>query len=174
MSTSVECAFPGSGLTASEDSSKLPLLRDIIAERGRPTFVVHWFRNTGQQIGEMLDDMDVSWVAIDGSTPPNARKTAVNSFQQGASAVLLGSVSVVAEGLTLTAADEVVMMERSWVPSQNEQVIRRLHRIGQTRPVSVRQLVTPKSVDTLQWKALDEKQQGIEPVISRKQLSTYL
>jgi SNF2 family DNA or RNA helicase len=60
------------------------------------------------------------------------------------------------------------------VPSQNEQVIRRLHRIGQTRPVTVRQLVTPKSVDALQWKTLADKQLGIDPVLTATDLAKNL
>jgi SNF2 family DNA or RNA helicase len=174
LSTSVECAFPGTGLPLSDDSTKLMLIREMLETRTRPVFIVHWFGNTGRSIGALLTDLGVSWAGVNGTTPQAQRRAIFADFQAGNYAVLVGSVGVVAEGITLTAADEAVLVERSWVPSQNEQVIRRLHRIGQTRPVSVRQLVTPKSVDTLQWETLTKKQAGIDPVLTPKDLAKML
>jgi hypothetical protein len=49
---------------------------------------------------------------------------------------LCGSLETIAEGLTLTAADFGIFVEQSYKPSRNEQAIRRIHRMGQTRPTT--------------------------------------
>jgi len=56
-------------------------------------------------------------------------------------------LETLAEGLTLVQADLTVFLEKSYKPSRNEQAIRRIHRLGQTRPVTVLDYVTPGTVD---------------------------
>jgi SNF2 family DNA or RNA helicase len=71
----------------------------------------------------------------------------VTDFQAGKLDVLVGSLETISEGLTLTAADLVIYVEHSWKPSRNEQALRRIHRLGQTRPVTALDYVTPGTVD---------------------------
>jgi SNF2 family DNA or RNA helicase len=146
-------------------SGKMRLVSELLEDRSGPTFLVCWYRNTAEALRWVSEGLGRSTGMVRGATPQKDRKAVFRAFQEGSLDVLIGSVGVVAEGITLTAADEVVMVERSWVPSTNEQVIRRLHRIGQTRPVTVRQLVAPKTVDALQWAALRDKKSGIDPVL---------
>jgi SNF2 family DNA or RNA helicase len=60
-----------------------------------------------------------------------------DDFQQGKIEVLVGTIGAMREGITLTAADTVHFLERSWVPAWNHQAEDRLHRIGQANCVSV-------------------------------------
>lgn len=84
-------------------------------------------------------------------------RPAVGQGKEGKLDVLVGSLETVSEGLTLTQADMAIFVEKSYKPSRNEQAMRRVHRIGQTRPVSVLDYVTPKSVDANKRALLAEK-----------------
>lgn len=79
---------------------------------------------------------------INGSTPIPRRQEIVNRFQrhlkrdEGFDVLVLGPKAA-GTGLTLTAATHVIHLSRWWNPSVEEQCNDRVHRIGQTRPVTV-------------------------------------
>ena len=50
-------------------------------------------------------------------------------------------------GLTLTAADRVIVVDPAWNPSVDSQSVDRAYRIGQTRPVVVYRLITCGTVE---------------------------
>ena len=79
---------------------------------------------------------------INGGTPIAARQKAVENFQRhlandgGFDLMVLGTRAA-GTGLTLTAATHVIHVSRWWNPAVEEQCNDRVHRIGQTRPVSI-------------------------------------
>jgi superfamily II DNA or RNA helicase len=79
---------------------------------------------------------------INGSTPIPRRQEIVNRFQrhlkrdEGFEVLVLGPKAA-GTGLTLTAATHVIHLSRWWNPAVEEQCNDRIHRIGQTRPVTV-------------------------------------
>lgn len=164
MATGISSANPDID-PKDQQSGKMRLVEETLDGRTSPTLVVCWFRNTAEALIRTVQRLGVSVAGVSGQTRPKDRAERFGAFQRGELPVLVTSVGVVREGLTLTAADEVLLVERSWVPSDNEQVIRRLHRIGQTRPVTVRQLITPKTVDHGQWNSLHHKRAHIDKVL---------
>ena len=163
MSTGLSSADPD---IDDRHSGKLAALAELLADRPLPTLVVCYLKHTAAALIRVCERMGLRYRTIGASTSAKARKEAVAAFQAGELDVLVGSVLVIGEGLTLTAADEVILVERPWRPDQMEQAIRRLHRIGQTRPVTVRQLVTPRTVDRAQWDALHTKAAHIRAVLT--------
>ncbi|MEL0436639.1 DEAD/DEAH box helicase [Phycobacter sp. K97] len=85
-----------------------------------------------------LEKIDV----INGDTPIPRRQEIVNHFQRhlrtddGFDILILGPKAA-GTGLTLTAATHVIHLSRWWNPAVEEQCNDRVHRIGQTNPVSV-------------------------------------
>ena len=79
---------------------------------------------------------------INGSTPIPRRQEIVTRFQrhlkcdEGFEVLVLGPKAA-GTGLTLTAATHVIHLSRWWNPAVEEQCNDRVHRIGQTRPVTV-------------------------------------
>lgn len=79
---------------------------------------------------------------INGSTPIPRRQEIVTRFQrhlnrdEGFDLLVLGPKAA-GTGLTLTAATHVIHLSRWWNPAVEEQCNDRIHRIGQTRPVTV-------------------------------------
>ena len=79
---------------------------------------------------------------INGGTPITKRQAIVNCFQRhldqdGGFDLLVLGPKAAGTGLTLTAATHVIHLSRWWNPAVEEQCNDRVHRIGQTRPVTV-------------------------------------
>jgi hypothetical protein len=127
-------------------SGKLDALEQLLADRKLPTLVVAHFRDTVDACARRAEAAGRSAVVVRGGSKAN-RRQAVRAFQRGEVDVLCATLDTISEGLTLTVADQVIFVERSWRPSRNEQALRRIHRIGTKRPVSAIDLVTRKSSD---------------------------
>jgi len=105
-------------------------------------------------------------VTIDGSVSLAGRQEAAHTFQHDpACRMLLGSLRVASEGLTLTAADLEVFAEIDWSPSVMRQCEDRACRIGQTRAVRIHHLVFEGSLDAHISATLVAKQEGIDALI---------
>lgn len=124
------------------DSNKFDQLREDLSERYRPTLVAGHYQNTVEAAAKLARSMGKKVEVIHGGTAPVARKKIVDQFQKGQIDVLVGSLDTISEGLTLTAADMLIQLETSYKPSRNQQVKRRIHRLGQEHPCTVREYVS--------------------------------
>jgi superfamily II DNA or RNA helicase len=105
----------------------------------------------------MLDEVDralatrgIPSLRLDGST--RDRAAVVAAFQRpDGPPVLTISITAGGTGLTLTAADRVVLLDPWWNPAVEEQAAARAHRLGRDRPVTVVRLV---AADTVEEKVL--------------------
>jgi SNF2 family DNA or RNA helicase len=164
LSTGVSSVGEGDQDLDDKQSGKLALTAEMVDDRSSPTLLGCYFRNTARSLVRLCERLGKSYVTFGASTTPKGRKEAVRGFQEGSFDVMIGSIPVVGEGLTLTAADGVYLVERMWTPDKNTQLIRRVQRRGQQRSVGVRQLVTPDSVDQGQWEALKDKKARVNRV----------
>lgn len=97
-------------------------------------------------------------VSITGSDDAKARHQAVHSFQTDPKMrVFIGQMQAAGTGLTLTAADQCILGEQSWVPAENAQAVKRFHRIGQRNSVRVRILTLRNTLDDALGRKLAEK-----------------
>jgi SNF2 family DNA or RNA helicase len=138
-------------LDPSEDplkgSGKLQRLVFDLADRSRPTLVVAHFQASVDAARDVALGLGKSAESIHGGTSRPERRRIVEDFKAGRLDVLCGSLETIAEGLTLTAADMVIFLETSFKPSRNQQAMRRIHRMGQERPCTALDYITPDSVD---------------------------
>lgn len=92
--------------------------------------------------------LPIDHVMITGTVKPDAQADAVDRFQNDPKLKLvLGTIQCMGEGITLTAASNVVLMDRWWNPAVNSQAIDRCHRIGQKNAVQVIQPINEFSID---------------------------
>ncbi|CAM8916809.1 hypothetical protein QQ045_033143 [Rhodiola kirilowii] len=77
------------------------------------------------------------------------RGRVMDKFEEvgGSSKVLLASITACAEGVSLTAASRVVMLDSEWNPSKTKQAIARAFRPGQQRVVYVYQLLATNTME---------------------------
>ena len=153
ISTGLQVAFED----AKPASGKLDRLEYDLSNRSRPTLVFAHYRASLEAAAQVADRLNLHWGLVHGGTSRPDRSRIVRAFQSGELDVLFGSLETLAEGLTLTQADLLIMLEKSWKPSRNTQAIRRVHRLGQTRPVTVLDYVTPNTVDSAKRELLAAK-----------------
>jgi SNF2 family DNA or RNA helicase len=141
------------------------LLQDELAAGALDKVVVFaHHREVLRALASGLDRYGV--VVIDGNTSPGQRQAAIDRFQSHPKIrVFLGQITAAATAITLTAASHVVFAEASWVPADNLQAAKRVHRIGQTRPVVVRFVSLAGSLDEAITEVLRRKARLLAQII---------
>lgn len=102
-----------------------------------------------------------------GDTPVEDRQAMVDRFQSGESKVFISTSRAGGVGITLTKAQDVIMVDRPWTPGDAIQCEDRCHRIGQKSAVSAIWLQygeIDEKVDSI----LAEKHERIELVLQGK------
>jgi SNF2 family DNA or RNA helicase len=98
-----------------------------------------------QLASEGLLARGIGHVTLTGGTPD--RQKPIDAFQQGRSDVFLISLKAGGAGLNLVGADTVIHYDPWWNPAAQAQATDRAHRIGQTKPVFVFDLIAAGSVE---------------------------
>lgn len=125
---------------------KFDMLKFDLESRSRPTFVVAHYRDVVEACARVAQNTGARVGYVHGGNKASAGQT-IRDFRAGKIDVLVGSIETVAEGLTLTRADMCIFVEKSFKPYRNQQALYRIHRMGQENPVTIRDYVTPNSVD---------------------------
>lgn len=104
-------------------------------------------------------------VVVQGGDTEAERQAAIDTFQKDPTArVFIGQITACATAVTLTAAHHALFVESSWVPSDDEQAIYRLRRIGQKRQVVVQYAYLAGSIDEALSKTIARKVQDLLPL----------
>ncbi|UPL01101.1 hypothetical protein LCI18_012035 [Fusarium solani-melongenae] len=99
-----------------------------------------------------------SYERIDGQSSLRQRREAIAEFENNpACTVLLATIGSAGEGIDLTSANHVHLMEPHWNPMTEEQAMARVHRIGQLRPVIATKYITPRSIEEYVLEVQKEK-----------------
>jgi SNF2 family DNA or RNA helicase len=136
--------------TSTLPSAKLERARLLLRElraAGRRALVFSQFTSHLDLCAEAFAADGARLLRLDGRTAKAARVKAVDAFQRGEADALLVSLGAGGTGLTLTAADAVVLLDPWWNPALEAQAADRAHRIGQTKPVTIFRLVSQDTVE---------------------------
>jgi superfamily II DNA or RNA helicase len=153
-------------------SGKLARATEILAElvdAGERALVFTQFREMGdllvRHLGGSLALPDVPF--LHGGVPMLRRDTMVQRFQEDDDAppILLVSLRAGGTGLNLTRASHVLHYDRWWNPAVEDQATDRVHRIGQTRAVTVHTLVTAGTIEERIAELLDRKRALADAVV---------
>jgi SNF2 family DNA or RNA helicase len=86
-------------------------------------------------------------------------------FQNKHIQVLLATLGAGSEGVNFSTASTVVFLDRSWAPRVNKQAEDRLHRMGQTKPVQVIDLIAKNTVDMGRKQSLERKWSWVKSLL---------
>jgi hypothetical protein len=103
-----------------------------------------------------------------GDVKMDDRQKNVDRFQNDPTCNLFIGNDAAAEGLTLTAASQVIFGEPDWVPGKLAQKEDRAHRIGQRDSVNVTYLVLSGSLDATMVKRCVDKLDVIDQALDRQ------
>lgn len=132
----------------SEPSNKLDAVMEIIKDSDQPVAVFSQFAQMVELLAARLEKAGIPHGLYTGKVPKAERDQMVDDFQAGKLKVFCGSIKAGGVGITLTAASTIIILNREWAESLNEQVIDRLHRIGQKNAVHVIDIVSEGTIDT--------------------------
>jgi superfamily II DNA or RNA helicase len=135
-------------------SGKLARSTEILGElvdAGERALVFTQFREMGELLVDHLrSELRLPEVPfLHGGVPMLKRDAMVQRFQEDedAAPILLVSLRAGGTGLNLTRASHVLHYDRWWNPAVEDQATDRVHRIGQTRAVTVHTLVTAGTIE---------------------------
>ncbi len=134
---------------------------DEILSGGHRLLVFSAFASMLRIMRTALDKREISYGYLDGSTKDKDRQDEVARFMQpDGPPLFLCSLKAGGVGLTLTAADYVILYDPWWNPAVERQAIDRTHRIGQQRAVTAYRLVTTGTVEE-KIRALAERKSAL-------------
>ena len=136
-----------------------------LAQGEKPLVFAH-HKDVLDGIENHLREADVSFVRLDGSTPSQQRQDLVDRFQNVETVrVFLGSMTAAGQGITLTAASQVLITEQAWTPAEMDQAEDRAHRIGQTDTVIATHLVAVGTIDEPVLELINQKRTTAAQVV---------
>ena len=151
-----------------DPSTKLDTLLeqlDEVLDEGHKVLVFSQFTSFLAILRQKLDERGRTYEYLDGKTTD--RQSRVERFQEDSDCRLfLVSLKAGGQGLNLTAADYVYILDPWWNPAVEAQAIDRAHRIGQTRPVFAYRLIARDTVEEKILALQDQKRELAASIIS--------
>jgi len=98
---------------------------------------------------------------IDGGTNMQKRQRIVEQFQSGEILCIVATIGALSTGVTLTAASKMIFNSLSWVPADNMQAEKRIHRIGTSEKCFIYRMLKTE-FDANICKMLTKKENVIE------------
>jgi SNF2 family DNA or RNA helicase len=129
-------------------SAKIEVFFELLGRQlaeGRRVLVFSQFTRMLALLSEGLLARGIRHLTLTGATVDRQRR--VDDFEQGRADVFLISLKAGGTGLNLTSADTVIHYDPWWNAAAQAQATDRAHRIGQTKPVFVHNLVVAGSVE---------------------------
>jgi SNF2 family DNA or RNA helicase len=138
-------------------------LAENIIEQGKKVII---FCNFTDSLNQIFTHFGKSAVKIDGSMSKPERQNSVDQFQENDKVkVFVGNIKAAGVGITLTAAEAVIMNDLSFLPSDHAQAEDRAYRIGQKNNVLVYYPLFENTIEGVIYDILNAKKQVIATVM---------
>ena len=152
---------------ADEKVSQTIELAENIVEQGKKVII---FCNFTDSLNKICEHFGKSAVKINGSMSKPERQHSVDSFQENDKIkVLVGNIKAAGVGITLTAAEAVIMNDLSFLPSDHAQAEDRAYRYGQKNNVLVYYPIFENTIEGIIYDILNNKKQVIATVMGDNQ-----
>jgi SWI/SNF-related matrix-associated actin-dependent regulator 1 of chromatin subfamily A len=138
-------------------------LIDKCLEQGKKVIVLTNFTMTLEMIHEKYKKNSVT---LDGRMSKERKQEAVDKFQnEDKIKVFIGNIKAAGVGITLTAAEVVIMNDLSFVPADHSQGEDRAYRYGQKNSVLVYYPVFDNTIEKIIYNILQRKKNVIDQVM---------
>ena len=96
--------------------------------------------------------------SIRGSQTTSVRQKAIDAFVNDPEvSIIVCSLTAAGVGINLQVASNVVLAELSWTSAEQTQAIDRVHRIGQSEPVTAWRIIAAQTIDSKIAELIDSK-----------------
>jgi len=107
---------------------------------------------------ELFASRGLKSASVRGDQTPTVRQRNIDAFVNDPEvAVAVCSLTAAGVGLNLQVASNVVLAELSWTNAEQTQAIDRVHRIGQTEPVTAWRIIAAQTIDAKIAELIDSK-----------------
>ena len=152
---------------ADEKISQTIELAENIVEQGKKVII---FCNFTDSLNKICEHFGKAAVKVDGSMSKPERQHSVDSFQDSDKIkVFVGNIKAAGVGITLTAAEVVIMNDLSFLPSDHAQAEDRAYRYGQKNNVLVYYPIFENTIEGIIYDILNNKKQVIATVMGDNQ-----
>lgn len=153
--------------TASLKNSIVIEFIDRLLDEGEKVVIVDYFKESLGMLKEYYQDIACLHT---GDFSVDDRAMMVKEFQNPDSEIkiFLGSIPTTKEGLTLTQANKIFLLTLPYSVGEFDQVIDRLHRIGQKDTVNAYFLIFEDSIDEYVFNAVEAKRAEISKIMDNE------
>ena len=150
------------GVEVRVDSAKLLLLADTLEDIGdeEPVAVFCWFHADLDGVHETCEKLGLRSLELSG------RRDDLRRWQAGDAQVLAVQIQAGGEGVDFTRARYSIFFSVGYSLGKYEQAKCRVHRPGQTKPVTHIHLVAKNTVDQKIMRALERRAEIIESILA--------
>ncbi len=107
---------------------------------------------------ETFASRGIRYSSIRGDQTPKSRQKNIDAFDNDPDvAVVVCSLTAAGVGINLQVASNLVLAELSWTDAEQTQAIDRIHRIGQSEPVTAWRIIAAQTIDTRIAQLIDSK-----------------
>lgn len=142
-----------------QESAKLDRMEELVAdavENGRKVVIFsNWTQITDEVRNRLIRTYKMG--QITGDTKDEDRQELVRRFQNGELDVMLGTIGAMGTGLNLFNGTIIIFMDHPWNRALYDQCTDRCHRIGQTKNVTIYNLLTKDTIDERIWELVTKK-----------------
>ncbi|MGH3476043.1 MAG: helicase-related protein, partial [Nocardioidaceae bacterium] len=141
--------------------AKATLAADYAAQLARNAGKVVFFAkhiDVMDAASELFESRGIRHVSVRGDQTRTVRQRNIDAFVNDAEvAIAICSLTAAGTGLNLQVASNVVLAELSWTNAEQTQAIDRVHRIGQTEPVTAWRIIAAQTIDAKIAELIDSK-----------------
>jgi len=141
--------------------AKATLAADYAAQLARSAGKVVFFAkhiDVMDAAEEFFAARDIKYSAIRGDQTSAVRQRNIDAFTNDPDvAVIVCSLTAAGVGVNLQVASDVVLAELSWTDAEQTQAIDRVHRIGQSQPVTAWRIIAAQTIDARIAELIDTK-----------------
>ncbi|QCB94494.1 DEAD/DEAH box helicase [Cellulomonas shaoxiangyii] len=110
------------------------------------------------QAEQTFADRGIRYASIRGDQTPRVRERNVTAFVDDPEvSIAVCSLTAAGVGLNLQVASNMVLAELSWTDAEQTQAIDRIHRIGQSEPVTAWRIIAAQTIDAKIAELIDSK-----------------
>lgn len=138
-------------------------LIDKVLEQDKKIIVFTNFTNTLDVLHEKYKKISVT---LDGRMSKDKRQESIDKFQNNDKIkIFIGNIIAAGVGITLTAAETVIMNDLSFVPAHHSQAEDRAYRYGQKNSVLVYYPIFDNTIERIVYNMLQKKKNIIDQVM---------
>lgn len=150
FSNEIQTEIPTAELISSKTNTLIELVNEKLEKNEKVVIVSQWVKFLDIIRGSFNESnlKDIRSISLQGNVPLYERTELIKQFQTNPDIkICFVSLNSSAEGITLTAANNLILMDSWWNFAKMDQIFNRIHRISQEKDVKIYQLEIQNTIE---------------------------